>query len=342
MHVVLCALALLSGVVGAGFASGRELVRFFAAHGPASGAAALSALATMLLLFLRLPAQLASSGAGSLGALCRLRFGRALGSLCGALFALLAAVTGGAMLAACAELGALTLPFRHAYGASMAAALLCASLLCAFGVRGLAAPGAALLLALPALLLRLLALPAAEACFWPAMSPDPPVRAAADGLCYGALNAALLCGALPVMLRLGERERRRACLLFTALMGALLALGIAVCRKHMAAVWRQSMPFVSLCRRLGPGGYALCALCLYAAALSTLCAMLAALAGSPARPARILAGGAACLLFARVGFTELVASFYPALGALCAALTALLCLPLPDKQASHQLSSSSR
>ena len=35
------ALALLGGVIGAGFASGRELVRFFAGHGAMTGAAVL-------------------------------------------------------------------------------------------------------------------------------------------------------------------------------------------------------------------------------------------------------------------------------------------------------------
>ena len=33
MDILCCALALLGSVVGAGFASGREIVRFFAAHG---------------------------------------------------------------------------------------------------------------------------------------------------------------------------------------------------------------------------------------------------------------------------------------------------------------------
>lgn len=342
MNVILCALALLSGVTGAGFASGRELVCFFASHGAASGAAMLCALGTMLLLFTLLPERLESAGADSLGALCRMRFGRRLGALSGALFALLSAVTGGAMLAACAELAALTLPLRHAYGVGLAVSLGISCALSRSGVRGLALPGAALCAVLPALLLRLLALPAGEACFLPAMTPDLPVTAAAEGVCYGALNAALLFGALPLLLRLDRRERRRACLLFTALFGAMLLLGVAVCRRHMGALWRQPMPFVSLSRSLGAAGYPLCAASLYAAALSTLCAMLAALSGTPPRPARMLLGAAACLLFALVGFTRLVSSFYPVLGALCAALAGLLCLPLPQGDSDHHVSSSAR
>lgn len=66
MDILFCALALLSGVVGAGFASGRELVRFFACHGFASGIAILSALAMLAALFLRLCTQLAHGGVSSL------------------------------------------------------------------------------------------------------------------------------------------------------------------------------------------------------------------------------------------------------------------------------------
>ncbi|MDO5298372.1 MAG: hypothetical protein Q4F18_03025 [Clostridia bacterium] len=330
MAVVLCALALLSGVIGAGFASGREIARFFAGHGAASGAAVLLALLTLYALFLRLPAQLEKTGCTSLLELCRARFGRRLGSLCAGLFFLLQSVTGGAMLAACAELFALMMRVQHAYGMGMALSLLLGALLCWLGIGGLALPGALLTVLLPTLLLRLYALPAGEACFFPAMAPDLPVRAAADGVLYGALNAAMLCGALPMLLSLQKEDRRRAALLFTALFGALLLLGAAVCRRHLQAVWEQPLPFVALSRELGPGGYLLVALCMYVAALSTLCAMLSGLSRllPVGRTAGTALSSCACLLFAMLGFGTLVQSGYPVLGALCAALMALLCLPM--------------
>lgn len=93
MDILFCALALLSGVVGAGFASGRELVRFFACHGFASGIAILSALAMLAALFLRLCTQLAHGGVSSLPALCRLRWGSRFAALSSALFVLLCAMT---------------------------------------------------------------------------------------------------------------------------------------------------------------------------------------------------------------------------------------------------------
>ena len=138
MDILFCALALLSGVVGAGFASGRELVRFFACHGFASGIAILSALAMLAALFLRLCTQLAHGGVSSLPTLCRLRWGSRFAVLSSALFVLLCAMTGGAMLAACAELFALTLPIRHASALGMVVTLLLALILSVKDMRGLA------------------------------------------------------------------------------------------------------------------------------------------------------------------------------------------------------------
>lgn len=322
MAVVSVALALLSGVIGAGFASGREIMCFFAQHGAAAGASVVCALLALSLFFLRLPDQLAHAECSSLSALCRLRFGDRLGALCALLFSLLFAITGGAMLAACAELFALVLNIRHAYGAGMLLSLLLGMALAARGLFGLALPGAALCLLLPVLLFRLLALPAGEARFFPAMPADMPVYAVLYGTAYGALSAAQLAGMLPLLRALGSCARRRAVLLFCALFGALLLLGVAVCRRHFAAVCHQALPFVALSRQLGSGGYLLVAACLYAAALSTFCAMLAGLRSLP-----LPLAAAVCLLFALLGFGPLVASAYPALGALCAGLLLLLCSP---------------
>ena len=115
----------------------------------------------------------------------------------------------------------------------------------------------------------------------------------------------------------------------------MLMLGVSVCRRHMQSILLQPLPFVWLSRSLGVSGYRLVALCLYAAALSTLCAMLCAAARMllPSRslPVRL---GLACLLsllFAHLGFGHIIQSVYPILGAVCAGLLLLLCLPLHQK-----------
>lgn len=329
MASLACALALMSGVIGAGFASGREIVRFFAGHGRMMGAAIVCAVTALYVLFLRLPSQMERSGSVSLAALCHLRFGDRLGRLCAGLFFVLYAITGGVMLAACAELSALTLFLPHAYGAGLFLSLALGVMLAAFGLGGLALPGAALCAILPALFVRLLALPAGEACFLPAMAPDLPVRAAADGMIYGAFNAAMLAGAMPLLLSLDRRKRRRAVFLFAALFGAVLLLGAAACRRHLSAVWNQPLPFVALSRRLGRSGYPLVAACMYAAALSTLSAMLCAMARLMpfSRRGSALLSALLCLLVSLAGFSPLVESGYPVLGALCTGLLLLLCFP---------------
>ena len=333
MAAVSVALALLSGVIGAGFASGREIVRFFALHGRMACAAAVCALGTLYLLFLRLPAQMERCGVRTLPALCDARLGHRFGALCSALFLLLCAITGGAMLSACAELGALMWPVRHAYGLTLLLSLMLSALLCARGLNGLAVPGAALVVLLPVLLARLLLLDAGEACFLPAMSPDLPVRAVCDGAAYGALNAALLAGMLPLLLPLNPHTRRRAVRLFTLLFGGLLLAGVGACLRHLPAVLHQPLPFVFLSRRLGAGGYLLVAACMYVAALSTLCAMLSALMQAFPLPTGMGAGLAAlcCLIFALIGFGPLVDCGYPILGALCAGLLLVLCAPGAQK-----------
>lgn len=325
MTILSCALALLSGVIGAGFASGREIAFFFSSHGAYAFVAVVLSSAAMALLFTRLPAQMERSGAAALMPLCRARFGNRFGRLCAALFFLLFAVTGGAMLAACAELAALLLPVRHAYGIGMALSLLAAAQLAKRGLSGLALPGAALCVLLPTLLLRLLYLPDGEAAFAPV---GYALHASASGLCYAALNTAMVCGTLPLLLTLKRRQRAWAALLFSCAFVLLLALGVCTLSRHRQAAAGHTLPLVYLSRSLGRGGYSLCAGTLYAAALSTLCAMLAGLSHMRSRSSMLLPA-ALCLLFAQAGFSGLVERAYPTLGWLCAALLGLLCLPLP-------------
>ena len=341
MAVGSVAFALLGGVIGAGFASGREIVCFFAAHGALAGVAVLSAVGMLCFLFLRLPAQMERAGCQTLRALCLCRFGARLGALSTGLFFVLCAVTGGAMLAACAELAALTLPIRHAYALGLAVSLGLGVLLAWHGLSGVALPGLLLSALLPVLLMRLLALPAGEACFLAATAPH--ARACVDGAVYGALNAAMLAGLLPLLLALPRARRSRPVALFALLFGALLTLGTLVCRRHLAAVLHQPLPFVWLSRTL-PGGHLLVASCLYAAALSTLCAMLAGLASMLplSGPAGALAAALSCLPAALAGFSALVRSAYPALGALCAGLLLLLCLGTPPRAADQSANPSVR
>ena len=308
MQIVSCALALLAGVVGAGFASGREVSRFFAGHGKAAPAAVLLASGSLLFFFLRLCEKMERLGAKDAVSLCRARFGKQLGTLCAGLFFLLSAVTAGAMLAACAELCALVLPLRHAYGIGMGAALFLSLLLTPKKTRGLAAAGAALCALLPVLLMRLYC-----------------IHALADGVSYAALNAALLLGTAPMLLSLQKPMRTRAVLLFSLCFSLLLCLACAVCMKHRQIALSHPMPFLALSMQLG--AYLPFALCMYAAAFSTLLALESGMRSMlPLKTAPALfVVCAVCLFFARMGFASLIQSAYPVLGAVCAGLLLLLC-----------------
>ena len=127
---------------------------------------------------------------------------------------------------------------------------------------------------------------------------------------------------------LTRQERRKTWLYAGLIVAVMLALGALVCRRHLAAVLHQPLPFVWLSRSLG-GGYLLVAACLYAAALSTLCAMLKSLSLllPLSRGAGTAVSALACLAAALPGFGALVHSAYPVLGALCAGLMLLLCTP---------------
>jgi len=134
---------------------------------------------------------------------------------------------------------------------------------------------------------------------------------------------------LPMLLRFPPQRRRQTVFLFALLFGALLSLAAAVCKRHMAAVFMQPMPFVFLSRGFGKSGYLLLCACMLAAAFSTLLAMLCAMRRllPESFPAALPLSAACCLLFAAIGFGPLVSSGYPVLGALCAGLLFILCLP---------------
>ena len=133
------------------------------------------------------------------------------------------------------------------------------------------------------------------------------------------------------------RVRLRAAALFTLLFGGILSLGTAVCRRHMPALIHQPLPFVYLSRSLGFSGYMLVALCMYAAALSTLCATLRALMPPGGGIKRAALAALGCLFLSQMGFGAIIAHGYPLLGAMCAGLLLALCLPVCQKASMSEM-----
>lgn len=289
---------LVGAVIGAGFASGREIASFFARWGAWGwlGAAAATAVIGCV-----------AAGAGS---------GRQPGKLRRALFAALLTVSAGAMLSAAGEIAALSLPFRGAYPVGILATL---ALAAACGRKnGMAAISRLMTGAVVALM--------ALGCLLPPLSGvrvDPPggwsgaAAALLSGVCYGGFNAAL---AVPLLEKPEGRGSRSALWTGCGVILLLLALGLAVFRRHPALLG-ETLPFVRLSAQMGRTGCCLGAAALYLAVLTTLMVCLAGLR-TMLRGGWLLALGASL-----AGFGGLVDRAYPLLGGAC-----LVCLALEHRQ----------
>jgi len=315
---VQAALALTATVVGAGFASGREIVRFFTQYGVLSWAGCiLSAMALTAL------AALAARLAGKLGArdLATLAT-RALGGMVGWVGVLihgtLVITTAGAMVAAMGELAALALPVRHAWEIGVLIALFMGCWMARKGIAAIAAVGGWLMPACLLLYALLLGLPKEATEHAPAVIPRA-WAAMPLALAYAAMNAALGCGVLCEVGRARDTGSiLRVCALTGGMLLSLLLLANAALGRHLALVQGEALPVVALARSLGATGYWLCLVTLLLAVFSTLVALLRTLLRmleehlpAPAVwPVTVLAPLGAGM----TGFGVLVGTVYPILG----------------------------
>lgn len=293
-------------VIGAGFASGREVAAFFSRFGAWSWVAVLAAVAAL--------------GGVSLGVMRSPGVpepwrNRWPGRLWRGMFAALMAVAGGAMLAGAGEIAALTLPFHGAYWAGLAGTLLLAWTLAGREMAGMARLSRALTICLVVLMaLGLRRLPEMRGVWVEDASvekllPESLLR----GVCYGGFNAALACPVLDELAcGMDARARRRCVGKGCAIVGGLLSLGNAVLTRHPALLG-ETLPFVRLMHCLGRGGAALGSAALYLAILTTLTACLRGLRSVAASRWTLLLPVGVALL----GFTGAVDGLYPLLGGAC-------------------------
>jgi len=329
MRFARVALALVGAVIGAGFASGREVMRFFVQYGGWGYAGAALAAAAMGALALRVMRLAAQSGARTFGDLSRNLLGNAGGAVGAALFVALLAATGAAMLSGAGELAAIVLPIGPAYAAGYYGMMLCALLVAWRGMGGLAACGGALVPLCCCLYVPLIALPAAaEGVVLP---PVAHWQALPMALSYAALNialaAGLLCESGP---ELDGGEQRRAALTGALALGSLLMLAVVTLRRGPGELRDAALPMVALAARLGKAGFYLVAGVLWLAMLSTLATALRGLfMQMPARwsaSMRWIAPGGCCFALGLLGFDSLVGAVYPVLGWCAAGLIVALCV----------------
>ena len=298
-------------MIGAGFASGREIVAFFSVYGPLSwGLCALSGAGMGALvgkgLRLSAPGDMLPGGSEGLG--------RAF------LLAIFLAVAG-AMTAAAGELAALTVPLHNVRWIGSLFTLLLAMALSRRSMKVLPRLGKVLvpLLLMAWVLCALLPGKKTDQALLPSLWEG--VKGGVFALCYGAMNVMLAVGPLcQAGKACTERQRKRVAWISGWMLGGLLLCGNAVFLYHGSDVLDQPLPVVFLLRGYGKTGYDLSAALLYLAVLTTLIPLfqgMEKLLWEKAGKYGQVTLGALCFLLSLAGFGPLVERVYPALGLIC-------------------------
>lgn len=300
------ATAAVGSVIGAGFASGREVCGFFTRYGAWSFFALLTAISMIAWCALHL---LSAERADGMPEKWQ---GRWPGKLWQAMFLALMLTTGGAMTASLGEIGALSLPLHWARWWTMALSLALCWLLAGRELRALRPISRALIVCLLICMALAWTKPRTSGAIV-ARRPNA-FFAAFSGLCYGGFNMALaapvLCGR-----KLSAAEQRVCAIKLTLMLGALLLSANMLMLRHPDLI-SEPLPLLRLMASFGRAGYALCVCAMGLAVFTTqLSAMTGMLSLLPGR--KRYAGVAAMAVMAVCGFERLVNVAYPLLGGAC-------------------------
>ncbi len=322
-------LAIVGAVIGAGFASGREVMQFFTRFG-AWGAVGIAAAAlSMGAIAWRVMHIAADCEADCFLSLCRGLLGRIGGVFGALLYGALLAATGGAMLSGAGELYAIAIPIHSAYALGFCATLALGFLVAVRGLSGVAACSSAMVPLCVTLYGLLILQPSSAQGVQFAPAAAPSWQALPLALSYAALNMALIAGLLcEAGAELNTAQRKGAAGFAVICLGALLLLAHAALLPNAAVLRDAPLPMVAAAARLGLVGFWLCVSILAIAMLSTLSVavrglflLLPARWGRP----RWTVAAALCAFPGMVGFERLIGAVYPVLGWGAAALILALC-----------------
>lgn len=311
------AAAIAGAVIGAGFASGREIVVFFSRYGLHGWWLAGLSVAVMTGL-----CRLCLTEARRSGSLCwcalfedKPRWSKHLAQMC---VTALLAVMGGSMLSASGHMIALMWPNEWAYSLGAAGTMAAAWFL----GRGSMKPMSMLSGVLTGCLLGVMGLALLmEPSSAVQMAPQAPgIHAAVRVLAYAGMNMTLAMG---VVCCCAQSASGFTPLLFGALMALLTGAAHALYSRHPE--WMQeAFPLVRLLSGMGRKGFWLSAVLLYLSILTSLTAVLCALRcafeqyGSSKWTA--IGSLALPLLLSLIGFEGIVDHVYAPVGLVCLAL----------------------
>lgn len=315
-HSMGAAITCAGAVIGAGFASGREVVTFFSRYGENAWWLILLSVAVMVLLSCL--CMLAARKCAADGCWCALFEADGTGArIC---TVMLLVLTSGAMVSASGSLMALLWAHRWAYFIGAAGTLITAWALGRRGVRWLGWISTLM----TALLFFAVVLAMSRA---PEMESARLIPHSADGWAalravgYAAMNMTLAIGVVCRCANGGSA--RRFGWAFGSIMAVLLYTSNALYLRH-PEVHSSAFPVVELLRCLGRKGFLVSVAVLYLSVFTTMTATLCALGSDVKRPAAVLI---LPLLASCAGFSGIVDRLYAPAGLICLLLVfAPLCL----------------
>ena len=295
----------LGAIVGAGFASGREIMQFFSSYGSFSWV--LIPLAAGLMTFLLYRAAKGKEQTLRAGKIPFLR----------TLYILLYGAVAGGMTSAAGELTALTVTLSFARLAGSFGTLMLCAWISERNIRGMAFFGKLLAPGMIAAFFLLFPLQKE-----PLEAVTPSVPSLLLSMVYLAgycgLNAFLAGGTIrKAGETMNEQKRKKLSLLSGIAFGLLLLLGNFALLPRAGKVQRAPLPMVLLLRDYGKFGYYLSAVILYLAVSTTLIAALQGMEFWMRGKRKAAWAALAAALSSLMGFQEIVGKMYPILGWAC-------------------------
>ena len=304
------AMICVGAVIGAGFASGREIVSFFSRYGGAApGLIALAVLGMTALCALLLRHPRRDGGWRSLMG------GRRVGAAAEICVMLLMILTGGAMISAAGHMVALLWPNEWAYSVGAVGTLALAWRLTRASLRPLSWLSAGLTVLLLLCLCAAFTLPPETQIRVERGSPEV-LSGAARAVAYASMNLTLAIGVVCRM-----ENAKGTPLWFGGMMALLLSVSHALYARH-PSLFEEAFPLVKLLAAFGRAGFGVSAVLMYLSVFTSLTAVLCALrSGLEAHLPRVAAIPALGLPLAVscIGFSGIVDGLYAPAGLVCLA-----------------------